>query len=212
MTDQFRYDAFTSDVTPHLWRLAHGTPGSVVFDRAYSSTPTCTPARAALLTGKSPWSHGMLGYAQYADCGDYPTTFPRILREWVDYTTVAVGKNHFGPVSHIQRYQHQAIYDGLPEIFDDYDAWFNETMPNMDPLATCGLQWNDWRACPYYYDEYVHPTSWTTRKAIQYMENYFSSTEHQEAEQSSTRTQPSPLLLKVSYHRPHSPYDPPRRI
>ena len=34
----------------------------VRFENAYSSTPTCTPARAALLTGQSGWNNGMIGY------------------------------------------------------------------------------------------------------------------------------------------------------
>ena len=45
--------------TPNLdWLASEG----VRFENAYSSTPICTPARAALLTGLSPWYHGMLGY------------------------------------------------------------------------------------------------------------------------------------------------------
>ena len=32
----------------------------------YSTTPTCTPARSALLTGQKPWNHGMLGYGSVA--------------------------------------------------------------------------------------------------------------------------------------------------
>src|SRR5271169_6194900 len=64
MADQHRADcvgaAGNSAIhTPNLDRLAQG---GVMFRHAYSSTPTCTPARAALLTGMSPWNHGMLGY------------------------------------------------------------------------------------------------------------------------------------------------------
>jgi arylsulfatase A-like enzyme len=84
---------------------------------------------------------------------------------------------------------------------DDYTAWFNQTFPFADPKATCNLDWNDWPACPYYYEEYMHPTAWTTRAAVNVLDDYFK--------EGNTG---NPLLLKVSYHRPHSPYDPPRRI
>ena len=69
MTDQHRADCLGAAgnhviQTPHLDALA---AGGVLFRHAYSSTPTCTPARAALLTGQSPWSHGMLGYGKVAE-------------------------------------------------------------------------------------------------------------------------------------------------
>src|SRR3954465_6267238 len=63
MTDQHRTDCVgaygnTAIRTPNLDRIARE---GVLFRNAYSSTPTCTPARSALLTGLSPWHHGMLG-------------------------------------------------------------------------------------------------------------------------------------------------------
>ena len=46
--------------TPNLQQLAEQ---GVLFRRAYCAAPTCSPSRAALLTGQSPHSAGMLGLA-----------------------------------------------------------------------------------------------------------------------------------------------------
>ena len=46
--------------TPNLQRLAER---GVLFRRAYCAAPTCSPSRAALLTGRAPHSAGMLGLA-----------------------------------------------------------------------------------------------------------------------------------------------------
>ena len=46
--------------TPNLQRLAQR---GVLFRRAYCAAPTCSPSRAALLTGQAPHSAGMLGLA-----------------------------------------------------------------------------------------------------------------------------------------------------
>ncbi|MCY4072808.1 MAG: sulfatase [Chloroflexi bacterium] len=46
--------------TPNLQRLAEE---GILFRRAYCAAPTCSPSRAALLTGQSPHSAGMLGLA-----------------------------------------------------------------------------------------------------------------------------------------------------
>jgi len=46
--------------TPHLQQLAEQ---SVVFRNAHCAAPTCSPSRAALLTGRSPHAAGMLGLA-----------------------------------------------------------------------------------------------------------------------------------------------------
>jgi N-sulfoglucosamine sulfohydrolase len=46
--------------TPHLQRLAER---GILFRQAFSAAPTCSPSRAALLTGQCPHSSGMLGLA-----------------------------------------------------------------------------------------------------------------------------------------------------
>ena len=67
MTDQQRGDALgcmgnEAVISPNLDRLAgEGT----LFMNGYSSCPSSTPARAGMLTGLSPWHHGMLGYGEW---------------------------------------------------------------------------------------------------------------------------------------------------
>ena len=117
MTDQFRQDAFSPDITPSLYHDLALDPHATVFSNAYVSTPICTPARASLLTGKSPWNHGMLGYGYTVDCSSYPTTLPGILKELAGYQTFSAGKNHFGwdPNGNYQGqgYDHWQVYDAL---------------------------------------------------------------------------------------------------
>ena len=69
MCDQFRGDCLSyaehPDVkTPYLDTLASD---GAFFDRAYSSCPSCIPARAALFTGKSQEHHGRVGYEDGID-------------------------------------------------------------------------------------------------------------------------------------------------
>jgi len=242
VTDQFRYDSFGPTITPNLYGLATAATSSAsvstLFSNAYASTPTCTPSRAALLTGKSPWHHGMLGYAPAVDCERYATTLPSVLADLLGYETVVVGKNHFGTKpfhnhkekinnkkddeSGIQKhkqtqrrrfidhgYHDMKLYDGNNNsIPDDYDMYFDRMLPGVDPLSTCHLGWNDWEACPYGFDEYLHPTAWTTRQAVKAIEKRLSNN----SKSNTNHNSDPPLFLKVSYHRPHSPYDPPKRL
>lgn len=86
--------------------------------------------------------------------------------------------------------------------FDAYDAWFASQMPGKDPQATLdgldGDGWNGWHGRAYVYPEYYHPTAWVGRHAVSFIE--------------SRAGNPQPWMAKVSFHRPHSPYDPPSRV
>lgn len=198
MTDQHRGDCLGCDGhpvlrTPHLDRIA---AEGCRFTSAYSSTPTCTPARAALLTGLAPWNHGMLGYAAVAE--QYRYEMPTALRE-AGYYTCGIGKMHWAP----QRNKHgmdEVILDESgrvqdPEFKSDYRCWFSSVAPGQDPDAT-GIGWNDYTAAPYALDERLHPTRWTGDVAVNFIEQY---------------AKPAPFFLKVSFARPHSPYDAPKR-
>ncbi|HBY58488.1 MAG TPA: arylsulfatase [Solibacterales bacterium] len=201
MTDQHRADCLGAAGnrvirTPHLDQLASE---GALFRHAYSSTPTCTPARAALLTGQSPWRHGMLGYAKVAE--RYPVEMPRLLRE-AGYHTTGIGKMHWSPMRNLHGF-HQTILDEHHPMAtaltraerSDYESWFQAQMPGANPYAT-GLEWNDYRARAYVFPEALHPTVWTADTAVRFLNAY---------------SQPNPFFLKVSFVRPHSPYDPPER-
>ncbi len=210
MADQLRADCLGAAGnavirTPNLDRLA---AAGVLFRHAYSSTPTCTPARAALLTGQSPWSHGMLGYGAVAE--RYAVEMPRLLRQ-AGYHTVGIGKMHWSPARALHGF-HQTILDestpleleearrngavSLPPVRTDYESWFFSQAPDQSPFAT-GLLWNDYRARPYALPEQLHPTVWTGETAVRFLNSY---------------QRPEPFFLKVSFLRPHSPYDPPERF
>ena len=199
MADQWRADCLGAAGnraihTPNLDQLA---AAGVRFTNAYSATPTCTPARAALLTGLAPWNHGMLRYAEVG--ARYPLEMPRALRD-AGYYTTAIGKLHYHPQRNLHGY-HQALLDesGRIESTDfrsDYRSWFWSQAPNLDPDAT-GIGWNDFDAKPYALPERLHPTAWTGQTAAAWIDSY---------------QRPEPFFLKVSFARPHSPYDPPERF
>ena len=210
MADQLRADCLgvygnKTVRTPNIDRI--GAEGAV-FTSAYTSTPSCTPARSALLTGLAPWHHGMLGMTRMAT--RYPVEKPRVLAESGYYTTV-VGKNHFFPIRNPHGYHQMLLDEHCSYWFDkheshlsmaagleercDYEAWFWSQQPTANPHAT-GLGWNDYRGEAFALPEHLHATRWTGQTAVNFLDSYQQS---------------DPFFLKVSFIRPHSPYDPPSR-
>lgn len=197
MTDQQRGDCvgWTNPVvhTPNLDAIAHE---GYCFDNGYSTTPSSTPARAALLTGMSPWHHGMLGYGVVART--YKYELPQLLRE-CGYYTFGIGKMHWFPQKSLHGF-HGTLVDESGRIeqdgyVSDYRDWFKLQAPGLNP-DELGIGWNDHSGGTYPLDEKLHPTYWTGEMAVEFIRNYNLD---------------QPLFLKVSFARPHSPYDPPQR-
>ena len=199
MADQHRGDCLGVDGnrairTPNLDRLANE---GAHFRCGYSTTPSCTPARAALLTGMGPWNNGMLGYTRVGE--KYPVEMPRVLSE-AGYYTCGIGKMHWHPQRNAHGFHNMILDESgraeTPEFRSDYRAWFYTQAGALDPDAT-GIGFNDYRSKAYALPEHLHPTHWTGDTASNFIESY---------------NRPGPFFLKVSFARPHSPYDPPRRF
>lgn len=198
MTDQHRFDALgciedSPVISPNLDRLA--SEGHL-FSNAYSASPSSTPARAGMLTGMSPWHHGMLGYGKVAE--HYPYEMPQMLRD-LGYKTIGIGKMHWEPQNALHGFEMTLLDESgrveSPNFMSDYRKWFNVQACGLNPDST-GIEWNAHQAGHYLLPEELHPTTWTGDQAVTLIKNYSSD---------------QPLFLKVSFARPHSPYDPPQR-
>ena len=181
-------------VTPYLDQLAvEGTS----FRRAYSPSPTCVPARACLATGLRPWRCGRLGYQDHQPW-PYRHTLMHRLRD-AGYHTACVGKTHFHPMRLALGFEQVRAYEASvrePDYESDYHRWLRSetggrvTDPAMDrnPNALPVEIWE--------HDERLHNTRWTADQALEVLE---------------TRDPTRPLFMQVAFHRPHVPFDPPRR-
>jgi N-sulfoglucosamine sulfohydrolase len=77
--------------TPNLQKLAEE---SVLFRQAFDAAPTCSPSRAALLTGQCPHKNGMLGLAHR---GFSLNHYDQHLLHWLrphDYRSTLIGVQH----------------------------------------------------------------------------------------------------------------------
>jgi arylsulfatase A-like enzyme len=141
MTDQQRADltareGFPIDCTPALDGLA--TTGRW-FNRAYTTTPLCVPARISLLTGRFPSAHGVLGNNGYDD----PVRGPDLIDVLgkAGFRTGLIGKNH----SHLtpDRLDHWVEYSHFGRVpataatgrDREFDDWLRAN-PGTTPTPT----------------------------------------------------------------------------
>lgn len=84
--------------TPNLDALAKQ---SLIFNNAFTSVSSCSPSRAALLTGQPSHQNGMYGLHQaenHFNSFDSVRSLPQMLHEQ-NIRTGLIGKKHVGPTS-----------------------------------------------------------------------------------------------------------------
>lgn len=211
MTDQHRADTLGTygnpqAATPVLDELARtGTR----FDRWYTPTAICTPARVSLLTGQAPFRHRVLanhernvGYLE--DVADGSFTFVEALRE-KGYNTGLIGKWHAGTEKNAAAFG----FDGPdlpgwhnPVDSEDYLGFLEErglppyaisdrirgTLPNGGPgnLLAARLHQPVEATFEYY----------LATRTIEMLERYAADAERDD----------TPFFLELSFFGPHLPY------
>jgi arylsulfatase len=198
MPDQMRGDCFSllghpAVRTPHLDKLAQE---GALFRRAYSTCPSCIPARHSMLTGLFPATSGVVGFA--ARPITYPT-LPQLLRD-SGYTTLLVGRwMHQAPKDESYGYQKE-IRGSTYVADDDYDNYLKKVAPDTggirNVVATLGVSFNRWEAKPWPLADDLHPTAWIVRQACQTLKDVPAE---------------KPLFLTASFFAPHPPLFPPKR-
>ncbi|MCK9478577.1 MAG: sulfatase-like hydrolase/transferase [Firmicutes bacterium] len=109
MTDEQRFDAVgyvnPQVITPNLDKLSNE---SIVFENAYTTSPSCIPARAAVFTGKYPSQCDAPTYITHLP--DDEVMFMSLLQQ-AGYHTAVVGKQHFGSTNIKRGYDYEEIND-----------------------------------------------------------------------------------------------------
>lgn len=197
-TDQQRGDCLGVEghpvlQTPYLDELAEK---GARFTAAYTSVPSCTPARSAIMTGMDQWNHGRLTMSG-TDALEFPATLPGELAE-AGYHTQAVGKMHFFPQRRLYGF-HNMVLDESSRSIDgfvsDYRQWFEENKDGVYGYRDHSVDWNSWMGRPSHLPEHLHPTHWTASEGIKFLKR---------------RDPTKPFFLWLSFARPHSPYDAPQ--
>lgn len=128
MPDQWRGDCLSALGHPAAWtpwfdRLAEG---GVLFRRAYSTVPSCIPARYALMTSQAPQTSGVVGFRSRPITRP---TLPGVLAA-AGYATALVGRSmHQTPESDLLGYQRR-IHGSTYVSADEYDKFWEAAAPD----------------------------------------------------------------------------------
>jgi N-acetylglucosamine-6-sulfatase len=114
LIDDLRFDEFSAGghpymKTPHIDRIAHE---GALFERAFHTTPICSPNRASILTGQYASRHGIIDNVA-RDSSSYRIPNYHVELQRLGYETAHLGKWHMGN-SGMPRpgYDYWVAYDG----------------------------------------------------------------------------------------------------
>lgn len=196
MSDEHRSDVagFAGDPvvrTPTMDWLAQS---GVVFENAYTPAPICVPARQSIMAGQYPRRTGCEQF--HHDLSPDYMTYARRFTQY-GYDTACAGKLHHRGPDQMQGWMRRIGGDTkLNEHFTDRI----ETSNTRNKYAS---KWSDAKEIaragvgvgPHQQDD-----AYTLQGALDFIRQFFVDTDYDQA------TPAQPLLLKVSFVRPHYPY------
>jgi arylsulfatase A-like enzyme len=120
LIDDLRYDEFGAGghpymKTPHIDRIAHE---GAIFERAFHTTPICSPNRASIVTGQYASRHGIIDNVA-RDAASHRLPNYHLALQKLGYETAHVGKWHMGNDGMPRPgYDHWVSFDGHGRLFD----------------------------------------------------------------------------------------------
>lgn len=213
-TDQQRWDTLGQHNprihTPHLNRLA---ARGILFEKAYTVNPVCTPSRCTILTGQYPSRHGCFHVGTKLP-EDYQPTIAGQLGA-AGYFTGLLGKAHFQPC------HDRASFEAAPHIhnLDFFRDWSGPyygfehaklVIGHTSEPHGCGMNYGAWLADQgvdlkkYFgihpYTQFgnwelpaeFHGSRWVADETISAMD--------------LAQSQHKPFFLWASFQDPHNPY------
>ena len=217
-TDQQRYDSLginggTVARTPTVDALA---ARGIRYRRAYTQNVTCTPARATILTGRLPRTHGAIS------CGrslrdDVPSGAAH-LHDRAGYRTALIGKAHFDPAMDpfgefaetqlgmtgapgpLRGFEHVELAMHGPMASTHYGRWLREHHPDVAagfavPLSPAPSPVTGAPECrPNPVPRELYHTDWIADRTVAWL---------------GDRIDDEPWFCWVSFPDPHHPWDPP---
>lgn len=213
-SDQQRWDCLgrlnPAIKTPNLDRLSDR---GILFDRAYTVNPVCTPSRCSILTGEYPSSHGCFHVGTSLP-EDYGPTVAHKLTE-AGYATNLIGKAHF------QACKDPASPESAPKVHDlDYfDNWQGPyfgfehaelVIGHTSEPHAAGMHYGAWLRAkgvelsdyfdihnydhfgPWSLPEELHGSAWVAERSIAAIDR---------AQESG-----KPFFIWSSFQDPHNPY------
>ena len=181
-------------MTPTIDELARC---GVLYTQAYTSTPSCIPARRALMTGTTAKTHGDRIFNNQLPMDPDLPTLPQVFRE-AGYQANAVGKLHVYPqrnrigfddviLCEEGRHQHGGGKDDF-EYFLEREGFTGQEL-------THAMGTNLYTVRPWHLPEHCHPANWTTREMCFTIKR---------------RDPTRPAFWYCSYIGPHPPITPPK--
>jgi N-acetylglucosamine-6-sulfatase len=120
LIDDLRFDEFGAGghpymKTPHIDRIANE---GALFERAFHTTPICSPNRASILTGQYASRHGIIDNVARDAASHRLPNYHLELRK-LGYETAHIGKWHMGNDGKPRPgYDHWVAFDGHGRLFD----------------------------------------------------------------------------------------------